>query len=115
LDEPAGVDDGVSVGDQLVDPPAQEAYERVPERALAAEVPGLLEHLSEREQAVIRSRFGLGRPQRTLREVAPMLGVSAERVRQIENEALTKLYAATQRASGRTRELECEEAGRACA
>jgi RNA polymerase sigma factor (sigma-70 family) len=101
LDEPVGAErsDGASVGEMLADPPAQEAYERVPERALAAEVPGLLDHLSDREQTVICSRYGLGRPVRTLREVAPMLGVSAERVRQIEHDALAKLYAAAQEPS----------------
>lgn len=43
---------------------------------------------------MIRSRFGLGRPEQTLREVAPRLGVSAERVRQIEHDALEKLHSA---------------------
>jgi RNA polymerase sigma factor (sigma-70 family) len=99
LDQPAGAErtDGASIGEMLSDPPAQEAYERVPEQVLAAEIPGLLDHLSDREQMVVRSRYGLGTPVRTLREVAPLLGVSAERVRQIERDALTKLYAAAQR------------------
>jgi RNA polymerase sigma factor (sigma-70 family) len=94
LDEPAGSEavDGTSVGELLADPPAQEAYERVPEQLLAAEVPGLLGRLTDRERTVICSRYGLGRPEQTLREIAPKLGVSAERVRQIEQGSLAKLH-----------------------
>jgi RNA polymerase sigma factor (sigma-70 family) len=97
LDEPAGSEavDGMSVGELLADPPAQEAYERVQERVLAAEIPGLLGQLSDRERTVICSRYGLGRPAQTLREIAPKLGVSAERVRQIEQDSLAKLHDAT--------------------
>jgi RNA polymerase sigma factor (sigma-70 family) len=61
---------------------------------MAAELPRLLLHLSARERSVICCRYGLGQPEQTLREIAPTLGVSAERVRQIEQEALAKLHAA---------------------
>jgi RNA polymerase sigma factor (sigma-70 family) len=96
LDEPAGAEaaDGTTVGERLADPPAQDAYDRVPQQVLAAQIPGLLEYLTDRERTVICSRYGLGRGQQTLREIAPNLGVSAERVRQIEQESLAKLYAA---------------------
>ena len=96
LDEPVGAEasDGSTVGELLADPRAQEAYERVPARVLAAQVPALLAHLTQRERTVICSRYGLGERERTLREVAPKLGVSAERVRQIEQESLAKLSAA---------------------
>ena len=96
LDEPAGGEpgDGTTVGELLAYPPAQEAYDRVPQRVLAAQIPGLLVCLTERERSVICSRYGLGRRARTLREIAPDLGVSAERVRQIEQDSLAKLYAA---------------------
>jgi RNA polymerase sigma factor (sigma-70 family) len=105
LDEPAGAEagEGATVGELLRDPRAQEAYERVPARVLAAEVPALLAHLTQRERTVICSRYGLGERKRTLREVAPELGVSAERVRQIEQESLAKLGAAETR-----RRDECE-------
>jgi RNA polymerase primary sigma factor len=96
LDEPVvgGRSEGTSLAELLADVPAQDAYERIDERELAATVPDLLAYLSERERTVIRSRFGLGLPVQTLREVAPQLGVSAERVRQIEHDALEKLYTA---------------------
>jgi DNA-directed RNA polymerase sigma subunit (sigma70/sigma32) len=41
---------------------------------------------------VIRSRYRLDRPVQTLGDVAPKLGVSAERVRQIEHDAVEKLH-----------------------
>ena len=96
LDEPAGGErsEGTSLVELLADVPAQDAYERVDQRELARTVPNLLAYLNERERTVIRSRYGLGRPAQTLREVAPKLGVSAERVRQIEHDALEKLYTA---------------------
>jgi RNA polymerase sigma factor (sigma-70 family) len=96
LDEPtsADADDGATVGDLVVDPPAEEAYDRTRERVVGAELPRLLSHLTPRERNVICCRYGLGQPERTLREIAPTLGVSAERVRQIEQEALAKLHAA---------------------
>ena len=56
------------------------------------EVRELLGSLTEREQQVIRLRYGLGeeRPQ-TLEEIGSMLGVTRERVRQIEARAMEKL------------------------
>jgi RNA polymerase sigma factor (sigma-70 family) len=95
LDEPAGADgtDGTTVGELLADPPAEETYDRVPQRVMAAEVPRLLDHLTDRERKVICSRYGIGQREQTLREVAPSLGVSAERVRQIEQDSLSKLQA----------------------
>jgi RNA polymerase primary sigma factor len=94
LEEPAGADggEGATVGELLADLDAQDAYDHVPRRVAAAEIPRLLERLSEREQRVIRSRYGLGGRVQTLREIAPSLGVSAERVRQIEQESLAKLH-----------------------
>jgi RNA polymerase primary sigma factor len=94
LDEPAVGErsTGNSLAELLADVPAQDAYERVDQRELARTVPNLLAHLDERERTIIRSRYGLGRPAQTLREVAPKLGISAERVRQIEHDALEKLY-----------------------
>jgi len=103
LDEPAGADagDGMTVGELLDDPPAEEAYDRTCERMMAQELPRMLAQLTARERAVICCRYGLGQRERTLREISPNLGVSAERVRQIEQEALAKLYAAGARAPRR--------------
>lgn len=96
LDEPAGADEGdrTSVGDLLADPPAEDAFDRVPQQVLASQLPRLLDRLTARERQVVCWRYGIGQEEKTLREIAPMMGVSAERVRQIERDSLIKLHAA---------------------
>jgi RNA polymerase primary sigma factor len=93
MEEPLGLDDcaGSTVGDTVVDPGAERAYEQVLDRIEASEVRELAEELDERERTVIRAHFGLGRPAETLNEIGGELGLTAERTRQIEAGALTKL------------------------
>lgn len=56
------------------------------------QVLGLLDHMSEREANILRMRFGLsGAEPQTLKQVGEHLGLTRERVRQLEHEALTKL------------------------
>jgi RNA polymerase primary sigma factor len=48
--------------------------------------------MDKREATVLRMRFGLdGEPEKTLKEIGECLGLTRERVRQIESEALAKL------------------------
>jgi DNA-directed RNA polymerase sigma subunit (sigma70/sigma32) len=82
---------GATFGDLLADPAAEEAFEELPMNIGAAEVPDLLAHLSVRERNVVESRYGLCGPERTLRQLGQTMGVSAERVRQIEQTALEKM------------------------
>jgi RNA polymerase sigma factor (sigma-70 family) len=93
LDEPIADDPEVStLGELLVDPLSEEAYEDVLSSIQAEELRALVTHLSEREREVLASRYGLeGREEETLREVGERLGVSPERVRQLETRALAKL------------------------
>jgi RNA polymerase sigma factor (sigma-70 family) len=84
---------GATFGDLLRDPSAEEAFEELALRLGATEVPRLLGRLTLRERRVIEARYGLGGPERTLRELGRSLGVSAERVRQIEQTALEKMRA----------------------
>jgi DNA-directed RNA polymerase sigma subunit (sigma70/sigma32) len=93
-------DDGAALGERIADPRAEDAYDLVPTRIACTVLPALLEVLDDRERGIVRDRFGLDGEPRTLREVADGLGISAERVRQIEQEALEKCRTA---ASGRTR------------
>ncbi|HEY2656460.1 MAG TPA: sigma-70 family RNA polymerase sigma factor, partial [Solirubrobacteraceae bacterium] len=77
LDEPGAGDagDAATPAEQLPDPPAEDEYERADWRLLMGELPRLLQVLGERERSVIRSRYGIGRPERTLREIGEVLGV----------------------------------------
>jgi RNA polymerase primary sigma factor len=96
LEEPIDGEDGTksSFGELLADPAAEDAYDRVSWRAHMHQLPRLLDELSDRERTIVRAHYGLDGPPQTLRELACSLGVSAERVRQIEHTALDKLRAA---------------------
>ena len=93
LDQAVGADGESALGDFVarVDP-REEPADSVTSGMLRSEVEIVLSTLSQREQAVIRLRFGLddGR-QRTLDEVGREFGLSRERIRQIEKVTLLKL------------------------
>ena len=102
LEEPIGegADADGSFGDQLADPDAEDAYERVDRRIEIEELGELpSDDLCERERVVLRARFGLDGREQTLREVGGNLHLSAERVRQIEEGALEKLREASEPAA----------------
>jgi RNA polymerase primary sigma factor len=80
-----------TVGDTISDPVAEQAYELVLDRIEMLKVRDVTDQLDERERAIIRGHYGLGQPAQTLDEVGGALGVTAERARQIEVGALTKL------------------------
>ena len=97
MDEPvsgAGGELG-AFGDLLADPLAEDAYEQLLDHSEIEQVRALLGSLSERERTILRARHGLDGPEQSLRDIGERIGLSGERVRQIENRALGKLRAAT--------------------
>ncbi len=92
LETPVGEDEGNTISDFIADRGARMPSEAADDAMLKVHVESALMELNGRERQVLRMRFGLedGRD-RTLGEIGEELGVSRERVRQIEAEALTKL------------------------
>jgi RNA polymerase sigma factor (sigma-70 family) len=92
-----GVEGEVGVlGDLIEDPLSADAFEEVLDSIAGEQIRGLLAQLSDREREVIEARFGFGeRETERLAEIGERHGLSAERVRQIEERALTKLRAAS--------------------
>ncbi|NHC15571.1 sigma-70 family RNA polymerase sigma factor [Motilibacter deserti] len=86
-----GTDDG-TLGDILADAQAPDAHEQVAFGLLQDELAQVLSQLPEREQTIMRMRFGLetGR-EHTLLEIGDRLGLTRERVRQLEKESLRRL------------------------
>ena len=92
LETPIGEEDDSHLGDFIKDERSLSPEEFATNEMLKAEISQVLETLTEREEKVVRLRFGLedGKP-RTLEEVGQMFGVTRERIRQIEAKALRKL------------------------
>ena len=92
LEIPIGEEDDSHLGDFIPDETNMSPEDFAVNELLKDEISEVLLTLTEREEKVIRLRFGLedGRP-RTLEEVGQLFGVTRERIRQIEAKALRKL------------------------
>ena len=83
---------GWSLGDMLADERLKGPEDEMIEHDNLKHVFGMLEHMDSREATILRMRFGLDDAEpRTLKEIGELLGLTRERVRQIESEALSKL------------------------
>jgi len=92
LEQPVGDEDDFSLSDLIEDRGAVVPDDAATRALLDEAVREALGHLSEREQEVVRLRFGLDDGKiRTLEEVGREFGVTRERVRQIESKTLAKL------------------------
>ncbi len=93
LEAPVGDEDDGRFGDFIEDTNAVSPTDAVMNDDLNRQIDEVLEQLNEREQAVVRMRFGLlgDKSDRTLEEIGKELSVTRERVRQIESSAIKKL------------------------
>ncbi|GLZ38707.1 sigma-70 family RNA polymerase sigma factor [Actinokineospora sp. NBRC 105648] len=92
LDMPVGSEEDAPLGDFIEDGEATDAESAVISGLLQDDMRRVLATLDDREQSVIRLRYGLddGQP-RTLDQIGKRFGLSRERVRQIEREVMSKL------------------------
>jgi RNA polymerase nonessential primary-like sigma factor len=104
LDAPLDRDSGLTVADGVADDEARAPELLLHDSAMVASVAGWLGELNARQRRVIERRYGLnGCEVATLEELAVEMGVTRERVRQIQGEALDKLRSKLER-RGYTRE-----------
>jgi RNA polymerase sigma factor (sigma-70 family) len=92
LDTPVGEDGDTRVADLIEDTDVLAAHDVVEFRALAEQLRAVVDTLPPREAMIITLRYGLhnGKPY-TLQEIADRLGLTRERIRQLEKEALAHL------------------------
>jgi RNA polymerase primary sigma factor len=97
LETPVGDDDS-TLGDFLENQESESPYDAVQNRELASRVTDVLSTLTEREEKIIRLRFGIGeKAEYTLEEIGKRFNVSRERIRQIEKKALNRLRHSSRR------------------
>ena len=92
FETPIGEEEDSHLGDFIQDDSSQVPVDAAAERLLHEQLMNVINQLSDREQKVLKLRFGLvdGKP-RTLEEVGKEFNVTRERIRQIEAKALRKL------------------------
>jgi RNA polymerase primary sigma factor len=92
IDVPISNDDSTQFAEVIGDEEAHTPFEMLRDKNLLDEMDGLLSVLDKREKKIIAQRFGLeGEEPKILEEIGKSLGVTRERIRQLQNTALTKL------------------------
>lgn len=92
LDAPVGDEDSTEFGELVGDEAAVDPFENLSEKNLQVELGDLLAGLDAREKKIINARFGLdGSDPITLEEVGEKFGVTRERIRQLQNIAISKM------------------------
>lgn len=92
LSNPLREDGDAELGDVVADPNATSPVEAAAESMMSEEIQRMFAPLDERERKILFLRYGLDRGEpRTLDEVGESFGLTRERIRQIENRAMSKL------------------------
>ena len=92
LDTPLGEEEDTTLGDMVHDDKAVDPSDEAAYTLLKEQLDDALAHLTDREERVVRLRFGLDDGQaKTLEEIGQEFGVTRERIRQIEVKAIHKL------------------------
>lgn len=92
LDSPLDIDPELSMSDSIADEAAEDPAAHLAQQEAEALVADWVAQLTERQRLVIERRYGLGgHDSTTLEDIASALGLTRERVRQIQMEALSKL------------------------
>lgn len=92
LDAPLGAEDSQTLSEVVKDEHTRTPYEQLEEKTLLAMLHGFVDCLEVRERSILKLRFGLdGGDEKTLEEIGDRFGLTRERIRQLQNEALSKL------------------------
>ncbi len=91
LDTPLREDDSTPYLELLESPDTIPYDDQIMQKALRKKIDQLLKNLSEREEKILRMRFGFDGDTKTLEEIGKEVGLSRERVRQIEKRAKARL------------------------
>ncbi len=91
LNQRIGSDEGSELGDLYDDPTAVDPVEEAAEAHRRAAVRKAVARLPERERRILELRFGFDGEAQALEAIGKQLGISRERIRQLEREALSKL------------------------
>lgn len=92
LDAPMVGEDSSALAEVVGDESARTPYEILEQSNILSMLDELLSRLNDRERTILRLRFGLdGGSEKTLEEIGAEFGLTRERIRQVQNEALHKL------------------------
>jgi RNA polymerase primary sigma factor len=98
LDTPIGDEENTSLGNLLFDKSAPDPQDALISSEMRTEIESILGCLDEREQIIMRCRFGFeDDDRRVLQQIGESLGISRERVRQLEAQAIRKLRSAARK------------------
>jgi RNA polymerase sigma factor (sigma-70 family) len=98
LDMPVGDEENTPLGNLLLDRSSTDPQDALIQAEMRSEIESILGSLDEREQVIMRSRFGFEDDDRhVLQQIGENLGISRERVRQLEVQAIRKLRSAARK------------------